>query len=172
MLAAVILEAKRTGKWDMGILDLGSNNEVVFRKDTKFYVLDSKVESQRRVEMHTVLVERGLSWEKALDMYKKAQLESTAMDENIENEGGKHGYSSKKPQGFYISNQVKNNHRVAILAVAFVPVLPPGLISKDDSKGSDCSFLAIYRPNTGLQVRQETPESLLKKYKRVSYQIL
>ena len=28
VLAAVILEAKRTGKWDLGILDLGSNNEV------------------------------------------------------------------------------------------------------------------------------------------------
>lgn len=165
ILAAVILEAKRTGKWDMGILDLGSNNEVVFRKDTKFYVLDSKVESQRRVEMHTVLVERGLSWEKALEMYKKTQLVTTnSMDENIENEGGK-----QRPQGFYISNQVKNNHRVAILAVAFVPVLPPGLISKEDPKGGDCSFLAIYRPNTGLQVRQETPESLLKKYKRVSW---
>lgn len=149
----------------MGILDLGSNNEVVFRKDTKFYVLDSKVESQRRVEMHTVLVERGLSWEKALEMYKKTQLETTtSMDENIENEGGK-----QRPQGFYISNQVKNNHRVAILAVAFVPVLPPGLISKEDPKGGDCSFLAIYRPNTGLQVRQETPESLLKKYKRVNW---
>ena len=55
VLAAVILEAKRTGKWDMGILDLGSNNEVVFRKDTKFFVLDAKFESSRRVEMHTVI---------------------------------------------------------------------------------------------------------------------
>lgn len=54
VLAAVILEAKRTGKWDMGILDLGSNNEVVFRKETKFYVLNNNTESGKRVEMHTV----------------------------------------------------------------------------------------------------------------------
>ena len=53
VLAAVILEAKRTGKWDMGILDLGTNNEVVFRKETKFFVLNS-TEPSRRVEMHTV----------------------------------------------------------------------------------------------------------------------
>ncbi len=55
VLAAVILEAKRTGKWDMGILDLGSNNEVVFRKDTKFYVLNHNNDSTKRVEMHTVI---------------------------------------------------------------------------------------------------------------------
>ena len=57
--------------------------QVVFRKDTKFYVLDSKCESQRRVELHTVLVERGLSWDKALDMYRKA-LDSGACDQSGE----------------------------------------------------------------------------------------
>ena len=53
VLAAVILEAKRTGKWDMGILDLGSNNEIAFRKETKFYILNN--DSSKKVEMHTVL---------------------------------------------------------------------------------------------------------------------
>lgn len=54
ILAAVILQAKRTGKWDMGILDLGSNNEVAYRKDTKFYVLNQNNDTSKRVEMHTV----------------------------------------------------------------------------------------------------------------------
>jgi len=149
VLAAVILEAKRTGKWDMGILDLGSNNEIVFRRDTKFYVLDARIESQRRVEMHTVLVERGLSWEKALEMYRK-----TDPDEKL----------IELPQGFYLSNQIKNSHRIAVLALPFVPPLSANEVEKSD----EGIFLAIYRPNTGLQVRQETRESLLKKYKKVS----
>lgn len=109
-----------------------------------------------------MLVERGLTWDKALDIYKKS---IDNYEDNIENESKQ----SKKPQGFYISNQVKNNHRIAILAIPFVPPLPTALINNNEpSKITDCKFLAIYRPNTGLQVRQETPETLLKKYKRVS----
>lgn len=158
VLAAVILEAKRTGKWDMGILDLGSNNEVIFRKETKFYVLDATQESQRRVEMHTVLVERGLVWDKALELHRKS------MDSSAEKS------DAKTVQGFYISNQAKNNHRIAILAVPYVATTPTALINGDSEpeKISDCSVLSVYRPNTGLQVRQETPEFLLKKYKRVT----
>jgi hypothetical protein len=78
VLAAIILEAKRTGKWDMGImgkldsalnffttfstfllnkpkiLDLGSSNEIVYKKETKFYTLNTNDQSSRKVEMHTV----------------------------------------------------------------------------------------------------------------------
>ena len=55
VLSAVILDAKRNGKWDMGILDLGSNNnETAFRKQTKYYTLNS-CETTRRVEMHEVI---------------------------------------------------------------------------------------------------------------------
>jgi hypothetical protein len=158
VLAAVILEAKRTGKWDMGILDLGSNNnETVFRKDTKFYVLDARAESQRRVEMHTVLVERGLAWDKALEMYRKSAPDTIDIPDEKPSD-------RQLPQGFYLSNQVKNSHRIAVLAVPFVPLLP----TTDAAKCDEGSLLAIYRPNTGLQVRQETPESLLKKYTKAS----
>jgi hypothetical protein len=110
-------------------------------------------------------VERGLSWEKALEIYRKT-LDSS--DDNYENDTS----CSPKPQGFYISNQTKNNHRIAILAIPFIPALPNLSSNEDASKLSECLFLAIYRPNTGLQVRQETPESLLKKYKRVNALIL
>jgi hypothetical protein len=163
-LAAVILEAKRTGKWDMGILDLGTNNEVVFKKEAKFYVL-SNADSVKRVEMHTVLVERGLHWEKALEIYKKATNQNNN-DEScmIENENNLTGC------GFYISNQVKNNHRIAILAIASVAATnATGSTIGVGTSDLKSNFLSIYRPNTGLQVRQETTESILKKYKKVSY---
>lgn len=94
VLSAVILEAKRTGKWDMGILDLGSNNEVAFRKETKFYYLNKNNEPCRRVEMHTVLVERGLTWEKAMDIYKENNIVDCENEKN------------SCIEGFYISNQV------------------------------------------------------------------
>jgi hypothetical protein len=146
ILAAVILEAKRNGKWDLGILDLGSNNENAFKKETKYYVLDEI----NRVELDTVLVERGLTWDKALDIFKENNLENNNNDlVNKKN-------TSSTPSGFYISNQVKNGHRLAVLAIS-----AQGLNEKTKS------FL-IYRPNSGLQSRQETPESLLKKYKYVS----
>ena len=103
-----------------------------------------------------------MSWEKALEIYRKT-LDSS--DDNYDNDTSN---CSPKPQGFYISNQTKNNHRIAVLAIPFIPTLPNLSSNEDALKLSECLFLAIYRPNTGLQVRQETPESLLKKYKRVN----
>jgi hypothetical protein len=88
----------------------------------------------RRVELHTVVVERGLSWERAIEMYAMA---------------------SNEHQGFYLSNQIKNNHRFAIFA------------SFQMKNNAFC----IYRPNTGLQVRQETLETLGKKYRKVSVRL-
>ena len=103
-------------------------------------------------------MERGLSWEKAVEIYKKSL---DANEENIENE------NKTNPsilEGFYLSNQVKNNHRIPILAIA---AAPGPLVGAEIASSKKYSSLSIYRPNTGLQVRQETPESLAKKYKKV-----
>ena len=166
VLAAVILDAKRTGKWDMGILDLGGNNgsyEYVFKTKTKYYCLNNKLicnynnasisvnnssEEMRRVELHTVIVERGLTWEKAVEL--AANL--------------------KDPQGFYVSNQVKNNHRIAILAVNSKSLKKLNCLNGNVDDSNLTSF-CIYKPNTGLQVRQETLETLNKKYKKVIFKI-
>lgn len=144
VLTAVILQAKRNGKWDMGIMDLGSNNEIATRKETKFYVLNSKSENCRKVEMHTVLVERGITWEKALEIYRQSSQSSCSNE-----------------IGFYLMNQTKNNNRVAILAV----------LSQDNNKLQERKMpvtFSIYRPNTGLQTSVETLDSLNKKFKKVS----
>ncbi len=91
------------------------------------------------------MVERGLCWDKVNEIYKQ--------NVNIENE------IAENYEGFYISNQVKNKHRIALLAVSS---------EKNDNKSKKFSFLTIYRPNTGFQTRQETVESILKKYKKVT----
>jgi hypothetical protein len=97
----------------------------------------------RRVELYSVIVERGLIWDKALELFSVK--------------------STNENEGFYISNQVKNNHRMAILV----------LNQKTKDHTVECgeamaNMFCIYRPNTGLQVRQETLETLKKKYKKVS----
>lgn len=87
VMAAVILEAKRSGRWDLGILDLGSSGsdqEAPTLVDTRLFELanleDSSItttcssnSSKRVVEMHTVLVERGLDWERASAIYESSR---------------------------------------------------------------------------------------------------
>ena len=160
VLAAVILDAKRTGKWDMGILDLGGSNnyECVFKTKTKFFLLNNKLicnnggvkvngdDEARRVELHTVIVERGLTWEKAIELASRL----------------------KEPEGFYVSNQVKNNHRIAILAINSKSLKKSNSLNGNIDDTNLTSF-CIFKPNTGLQVRQETLETLNKKYKKVNY---
>ncbi|KAA8584287.1 hypothetical protein FQN60_008072, partial [Etheostoma spectabile] len=63
-LAAVIQEAKKNGRYDMGILDLGSGDEKVKKIDCKKFLTPGYTTSGH-VELFTVSVERGMSWEEA-----------------------------------------------------------------------------------------------------------
>lgn len=100
VMAAVILEAKRNGRWDLGILDLGCNNiggsvsaseqeEAPKLVETHLFELTNHDDSASRrvIEMHTILVERGFDWERALSIYESSRQK---------------GLSA----GFYLSNQV------------------------------------------------------------------
>uniref|UniRef100_A0AAQ6AI37 Protein strawberry notch homolog 1 n=1 Tax=Amphiprion ocellaris TaxID=80972 RepID=A0AAQ6AI37_AMPOC len=63
-LAAVIQEAKKNGRYDMGILDLGSGDEKVKKVDCRKFLTPGYTTSGH-VELYTVSVERGMSWEEA-----------------------------------------------------------------------------------------------------------
>uniref|UniRef100_UPI00358DE5C9 protein strawberry notch homolog 1 isoform X3 n=1 Tax=Myxine glutinosa TaxID=7769 RepID=UPI00358DE5C9 len=89
-LAAVIRQAKRTGRYDMGILDLGSGTERVRRINYQKF----ESSSTGLIELHTVLVERGVSWDEVMDRW--AELCGTE-------------------ESFYISLQARNGKRTAIL---------------------------------------------------------
>ncbi|XP_046980901.1 protein strawberry notch isoform X1 [Schistocerca americana] len=141
-LNAIVTQAKKSGRFDMGILDLGTTGEEV--KRVKLYTFLRKHATGSAVtELHIVHVERGMSWEEAME--KWGELE------------GSH-------EGFYLSHQIRNNKQTAILAVA---VGTPKGKKENDKKAKD-QFYTIYRPNTGLQLRQETLGELEKKYKKVS----
>ena len=53
--------------------------------------------------MHTVLVERGLSWEKALEIYSKSMVKSND-ESTVESDSN---VASSSSSGFYISTQVE-----------------------------------------------------------------
>ncbi|KAM6986470.1 protein strawberry notch homolog 1 [Aplochiton taeniatus] len=90
-LGAVIQEAKKNGRYDMGILDLGSGDEKVRKVDCKKF-LTPGYSTSGHVELYTVSVERGMSWEEATH----AWAEQSGPDD-----------------GFYV--QVRNNKKTSVL---------------------------------------------------------
>ncbi|XP_017462761.1 PREDICTED: protein strawberry notch isoform X2 [Rhagoletis zephyria] len=147
-LTAIINQARRGGRFDLGILDLGAAGENVTRiKLVRF--IRKHATGKAPAELHTVRVERGMIWQEAID--KWADLIS-------------------EYEGFYVSHQVRNGKRTAILAVEIeTPSTQQQSNSKKKEKGvskKDMMF-QIYRPNTGLQVRHESLAELEKKYKKV-----
>lgn len=141
-LAAIISDAKKTGRFDLGILDLGASGENV--KRIKCYTfLRKHATGTAATSLHIVHVERGMSWTEVTEKYQDLV-------------GAK--------EGFYLCHQVRNSKQTAILAVA---VESSGSSKKKGSKEKDALY-AVYRPNTGLQLKQETIGELEKKYKKVS----
>ncbi|XP_067635991.1 protein strawberry notch [Eurosta solidaginis] len=150
-LAAIINQAKRGGRFDLGILDLGAAGENVTRiKLVRF--IRKHATGKAPTELHTVRVERGMIWQEAIDKYADSISEF---------------------EGFYVSHHVRNGKRTAILAVE-IEVSPTPQQQQSNSQKKDKGrnkkdlMYQIYRPNTGLQVRHETLAELEKKYKKVA----
>ena len=71
--------------------------------------------------------------------------------------------SGTENEGFWLSHQVRNGKKTAILAIMDESAKKGK--KKDAKDGSKLFF--VYRPNTGQQVKQETLTELKKKYKKV-----
>ncbi|XP_064461172.1 protein strawberry notch homolog 1-like isoform X2 [Ornithodoros turicata] len=138
-LDAIISEAKKTGRYDLGILDLGTAGDNVKRVKVDEFVR-SHATGTAKTELHTVSVERGLSFDSAQDLWKELV---------------------GKDEGFYLSNQVRNGKKTAVLAVC-----DQSRRSKEKEKKE--KLYRLYRPNTGLQVRHESLAELKSKYKKVT----
>lgn len=83
-LQAIIADAKKTGRFDLGILDLGASGENV--KRIKVYNFKRKhATGTAATQLHIVHVERGMSWTDVTDKYQ--ELVGTK-------------------EGFYLSHQV------------------------------------------------------------------
>ncbi|XP_053555749.1 protein strawberry notch homolog 1 [Bombina bombina] len=130
-LTAVIQNAKKNGRYDMGILDLGSGDEKVKKTEVKKF-LTPGYSTSGHVELYTISVERGMSWDDATKIW----AEQTVPED-----------------GFYLSLQIRNNKKTAILVKEINPKK---------------KLFLVYRPNTGKQLKLETLADLKKKYKKVT----
>jgi len=143
-LAAIISQAKRSGRYDQGILDVGMTQEDHVELVRTHTFVRKHATGKAKIELHVLQVERGMSWEGALEKEKEVAGES---------------------EGFWLSHQVRNQKKTAILAIMDESTRNPkkGKEKKDSSK-----LFFVYRPNTGQQVKQETLAELKKKYKKVT----
>ncbi|XP_031633678.1 protein strawberry notch isoform X2 [Contarinia nasturtii] len=148
-LNATISTAKKTGRFDLGIVDLGKSENVTRIKLVRF--LRKHATGVAPIELHTVHVERGMIWQEAIDIWADLSTEK---------------------EGFYLSHQNRNGKHTAILAVMIDNDRSSGS-SSSTKKKSDKSpskkdiMFQIYRPNTGLQFRHESLAEIEKKYKKV-----
>ena len=84
-LSAIVSQAKKSGRYDLGILDLGSGQDDVRR--TQLYTFTDPTGTEK-IELHTFKVERGMSWDVAKEKW------SVLLGEN---------------EGFYLSTDVNIN---------------------------------------------------------------
>ncbi|EDV47224.2 protein strawberry notch [Drosophila erecta] len=155
-MTAIIQQAKRGGRFDLGIVDLGAAGENVTRVRLIRFVRKHAT-GVAPTEMHTVRVERGMIWQEAIDKY------ADLFNEN---------------EGFYLSHQLRNQKRTAIMVV-ILEHQSRNSSSTSSATDSDSGskkkktrskkeiMCQIYRPNTGLQVRHESLFELEKKYRKV-----
>ena len=87
-----------------------------------------------------IVVERGLAFSKAVQLKEQ---------------------SANPDDGFYMSNEDRLYCRLPVLALSTTSNVNVGNMRKSEQ------LFRIYRPNTGLQQRHETLESLRKKYEKV-----
>jgi len=143
-LAAIIQSAKRSGRYDQGILDVGMTKEDHVELVKTHTFMRKHATGKAKIELHVLHVERGMSWDMALEKEK-------LLEEN-EQEGG-----------FWVSHQVRNGKKTAIFALFDDSSRKSGKKEKKE----DNKLFFVYRPNTGQQVKQESLAELKKKYKKV-----
>ncbi|PIK40320.1 putative protein strawberry notch-like 1 [Apostichopus japonicus] len=142
-LAEIISRVKKEGLWDMGILDIISEGQIVKKLETNNFI-GSFSTGTATCQLHKVSAERGLKWGLAVDLW--SQL--TYPDE-----------------GFYISLKQLNNvldvfnpKREAASGLGQILI---------QCERREKGIMNIYRPNLGQQVKTETLTELKQKYKKV-----
>ncbi|KAJ6650177.1 Protein strawberry notch like 1, partial [Pseudolycoriella hygida] len=131
-LSATITVARRMSTFEVGIMDIG-RPENINRISTKRF-FHQHATGVAPVEIHTVRVDRGISWDEAFEKSKTL---------------------TKEHEGFYIYRDSRANKRKAILAARLTDdlTLPSALI-----------MFAVHRPNTGLSMRNESLAHISRTY--------
>ncbi|XP_050090507.1 protein strawberry notch isoform X2 [Anopheles aquasalis] len=151
-LEATIAQAKKRGRFDLGILDLGAAGENVTRIKLIRFVRKHAT-GIAPTELHVVKVERGMIWQEAIDKWSELA-------------GDK--------EGFYRSLQPRNGKHNVILAIEIENSMAKkkNILSStnaDDAKRNrkENILFQVYHPNTGLQFKHESLAELEKRYVKV-----
>uniref|UniRef100_A0A2M4B9D3 Putative nuclear helicase mop-3/sno dead-box superfamily n=1 Tax=Anopheles marajoara TaxID=58244 RepID=A0A2M4B9D3_9DIPT len=151
-LEATIAQAKKRGRFDLGILDLGAAGENVTRIKLIRFVRKHAT-GIAPTELHVVKVERGMIWQEAIDKWSELA-------------GDK--------EGFYRSLQPRNGKHNVILAIEIEDSMAKkkNILSStnaDDAKRNrkENILFQVYHPNTGLQFKHESLAELEKRYVKV-----
>ncbi|KAJ8043881.1 Protein strawberry notch-like 1 [Holothuria leucospilota] len=92
-LAEIISRAKKEGVWDMGILDIISEGQIVKKLETNNFI-GSFSTGTATTQLHKVSAERGLKWKLAVDLWSSLM---------------------SSEEGFYLSLKCRNGKRLAVL---------------------------------------------------------
>ncbi|KAH8416766.1 hypothetical protein KR222_003697 [Zaprionus bogoriensis] len=144
-LNSLILQTRRVGHFDLGIIDLDVHESVI--RTTKHINFRRQYGSgTASTELRTIIVERGMSFQAAMAEYDKDERE--------------------KYEGFYILEQPLNEKNCAILCLSEDYELNPDdiQITTDSSKVQ----LRICRPHTGFQLHTESLISISGRYVKTS----
>lgn len=140
IVAELIAQSKHDGTYDTGIMDLGTGDDQVRKLETR--VFTGRVDNGSfRVEMHKIGVERGVSWDEAMELYKE---------------------HSNDDDGFYLCHpggaNSANTKKVAALVYGI------GKIRMDNG----ARLYAITRPSTGRSPKLMTMADLSKRFSKVT----
>uniref|UniRef100_A0A183BL61 Protein strawberry notch n=1 Tax=Globodera pallida TaxID=36090 RepID=A0A183BL61_GLOPA len=144
--AELIKVAKVDGTYDMGILDIGMDNDRVHKTESRPF-RGSGQSGDFVVEMHKILVMRGISWDEVCELRKKHR---------------------GRGDGFYTSNIGLNG--CVKHSIAFIFGLGIGGANGGANDGRTTSAVGMARlhcinkPNTGRSPRYETIEELCQRF--------
>merc|ERR1712227_953864 len=126
----------------MGDVGMTQEDHVELVKTHTF--LRKHATGKAKIELHVLQVERGMSWDQAVEKEKQCDNDN---------------------EGFWLSHQVGNGKKTAILAILDEQGKKTKRGREREKEGKQMFF--VYRPNTGQQVKQESLAELKKKYKKV-----
>ncbi|CAB3402081.1 unnamed protein product [Caenorhabditis bovis] len=134
IVAELIAQSKHDGTYDTGIMDLGTGDDQVRKLETRIFL--GRVDNGSfRVEIHKIGVERGVSWEEAMQLYK---------DHNSDEDG------------FYVCTPGPNSSGRKVAALVY----GIGKVRIDNG----ARLYAITRPSTGRSPKLLTMADLSKRF--------
>ncbi|KAH7638141.1 strawberry notch-like protein [Dermatophagoides farinae] len=140
---AVIKGAKRSGRYDSGIIDLSNEVGNVRKLDLENFILKSSSRAVK-IQLHTVSVDRGISFERADNLRKQAFDEETYFKDEI---------------GYYVSNSTYQIRKTIFLAIP----------EENPQKNKDMKqIFRIYKPSLGLQAKYETKNTLKERGQKLN----